>query len=108
MLHFKLSILQIYYFLPSLCVENDSICVWLPWALVAVQGLFCSWGEWGLLTAAASLVVEQQALEHVSFVSCGAMGLVTPWHVRSSQTGDRTCVLCIGRWILNCWTTREV
>ena len=84
------------------------ICVWLPWALVAAQGLSCSWGERGLLAAAASLVVEQQALEHVSFVSCGATGLVTPWHVGSSQTGDRTCVLCVGRWILNRWTTREV
>ena len=26
-------------------------------------------------------------------------GLVAPWHVRSSQTRDRTCVPCIGRWV---------
>ena len=26
----------------------------------------------------------------------------------SSLTRDQTCVLCIGRWILNHWTTREV
>ena len=26
----------------------------------------------------------------------------------SSRTRDWTCVLCIGRWILNHWTTREV
>ena len=26
----------------------------------------------------------------------------------SSQTRDQTCVLCIGRWILNHWTTRQV
>ena len=24
------------------------------------------------------------------------------------QTRDGTHVLCIGRWIFNCWTTREV
>ena len=29
------------------------------------------------------------------------MGLVAPWHGGSSQTRDRTHVLCIGRQILN-------
>ena len=29
------------------------------------------------------------------------MGLVSPWHVESSQTRDRTRVLCIGKQILN-------
>ena len=32
-------------------------------------------------------------------------GLVAPWHVGSSWTGDRTCVPCTGRRILNPWTT---
>ena len=36
------------------------------------------------------------------------MGLAAPWHVESSQTRDRTCVPCIGRWILYHWTTKEV
>ena len=36
------------------------------------------------------------------------MGLVAPRHVESSWTRDRTLVPCIGRWILNHWTTREV
>ena len=35
-------------------------------------------------------------------------GLVAPRHVGSSQTRDQTCVPCIGRWILNYWTTKEV
>ena len=35
------------------------------------------------------------------------MGLVAPWHVESSQTRDRTHVPCIGRQILNHWTSRE-
>ena len=36
------------------------------------------------------------------------MGLVAPQRVGSSQTRDRTHVPCIGREILNYWTTREV
>ena len=36
------------------------------------------------------------------------MGLVAPWHVESSQTGDQTHVACTGRWILNHWTPRDV
>ena len=36
------------------------------------------------------------------------MGLVAPQHVGSSRSRDRTHVSCIGRWILNHCTTREV
>ena len=36
------------------------------------------------------------------------MGIAAPWHVESSQTRDQTQVPCVGRWILNHWTTREV
>ena len=35
--------------------------------------------------------------------SCGA-----PWHVESSWTEDRTCVLCTGRWVYHSQTPREV
>ena len=35
------------------------------------------------------------------------MGLVDPQHIGSSQNRDRTHVLCIGRQILNHWTTIE-
>ena len=35
------------------------------------------------------------------------MSLVTPQHVESSKTRNRTHVPCIGRQILNHWTTRE-
>ena len=48
-----------------------------------------------------------QALEHVGSVVV-ARGLVAPKHVESSQTGNRTQVSCIGRWILNHCATREV
>ena len=39
--------------------------------------------------------------------STGPMGLVAPQHVESSWTRDRTCVTCIGRWVLIYWTIRE-
>ena len=35
-------------------------------------------------------------------------GLVALCHVASSWTRDQTHVPCVGRWILNQWTTREV
>ena len=37
-----------------------------------------------------------------------ATGLFAPWHLGSSQTRDRACVPCVGRWILNPWTARAV
>ena len=55
------------------------------------------------------------ALECVGFRSCGAWarqlwntGLAAPWHVEPSWTREETRVLCICRWSLNRWTTREV
>ena len=36
------------------------------------------------------------------------MSLVALQHVGNSQIRDRNHVPCIGRWILNHWTTKEV
>ena len=36
------------------------------------------------------------------------MGFAPPRHMDSSQTRNHTCFSCIGRWIPNHWTTREV
>ena len=59
-------------------------------------------------------------LQYAGFSYCGAWalglqtsvvvvpGLIAPWHVESSQSRDQTHVLCIGRQILNHWTTGEV
>ena len=41
-------------------------------------------------------------------LQCRPTGLVALRLVESFQTRDGTCVLCIGRWILICYTTREV
>ena len=68
-----------------------------------------------------------RALQSAGFSSCGTWaqqlllvgsrawaqqlwrtGLVAPRYVGSSWIRDQTSVPCIGRWILNCWTTREV
>ena len=75
-----------------------SSCSELSSSLVAVHRL---------LITVPSLVVEHgpsgvRALEAVVHrLSC-------LWHVESSQTRDRICVHCIGRRILNHWTSREI
>ena len=55
-------------------------------------------GRAGLLSAVASLW-GAEALE--------ALGPPAPQYAGSSWTKDGTCVLCIGRRILNHWTTQE-
>ena len=61
-----------------------------------VSGKICTRVQvsWALGTWASVAVVHR--------ASC------SPQHVGSSWTRDRTCVPCIGRQILNHWTTREV
>ena len=77
----------------------------------------CAWAssgfsEWGLLVLVThTLLVVVASLVGLSY--CGVQqswctGLAAPRHVESSQTKDRTCVPCIGRWILNHWPTRKV
>ena len=46
---------------------------------------------------------SSQALKH----RLRGGGAQPPWHMESSQTCDRTYVPCLGRWILNHWTTRD-
>ena len=95
---------------------HDFLKVFLKlYSVLAVLGLCCctrafsSCSEQGLLSscsAQASLVAEHgllgawaQYLWH--------MGLAAPRHVESSRPGMEP-VLCIGRQILNHWTTTEV
>ena len=52
------------------------------------------------------LLLQNSGSRCASFNSC--MGLVVPWHVGSSQTRDGTLDPCVGRLILNHWTTGEV
>ena len=106
----------------------DNICIDCVWLLFGVYGflwVFVATFKLSLVVVNRLLVVVNsccgaQAL-HVQLsvaVAHGlwsaqasvvvACGLVNPRHVGSSQTRDRTHVPCIGRRILNYWTTREV
>ena len=70
---------------------------------------FSSCGEQGPLFAVMSgLLIAVTSLVAARGLSFWCKGLVSPQHVGSSQTRDQTCVPCIGRRILNLWTTREV
>ena len=79
---------------------------------------FNIWLCWVFIAAASGFpVCSLQAPEHTGLgvavcgplSRCGAQAQLpcSLWDL-SSPTRDRTCVPCIGRWILNLWTTREV
>ena len=89
---------------------------WLCWVFVAACGLspvsraeaaliFC------LLIAVASLVERGLWGAQTSVLAVRGLSrvaqLAAPQHVVSSQTGDRTCVPCIGRQIPLLCATRE-
>ena len=82
---------------------------WLHWLFLLEPGLSLVEGLHSVCSVRAS---------HCSGFSCrgaqalGAhgqhMGLLALWHMGSSWTRDRIPVLCIGRWAVRHWTTREV
>ena len=83
--------------------------------------LLCSGFLW-LWRVRAALVAVCWLLIVADFSCCGAWilecrlqsadsvvvvhGSVPPRRVKSPQTRDQTCLLCIARWILNHWSTR--
>ena len=71
---------------------------WLCWVFLVVLEH---------LAAVASLVVDHW-LWGAQAQDLQWAGLVIPWHVESSWTGDQTCVSCMSRRTVNHWTTREV
>ena len=87
---------------------------------MVVLGLHCcvqasSCGEQG---AACSRSARASHCNGSSYCGAQALGcsdpvvvmyrLSCPGHMGSSRTRDRTGVRCIGRWVLNQWTTRKV
>ena len=70
------------------------------YSVVAVSGLL-------LLLNTGSRACRLRQLQYSGSVVV-LSGLVALRHVESSQTRDQTRVPCIGRWILNHWTTKEV
>ena len=93
--------------------KKNHLC--LCWVFIAVHGLSIV-----VVSRNYPLVVVQRLLITATslVVECGRSGvwasevvvhrLSCLWRVESSQTGDRTCVHCIGWRILNQWTTREI
>ena len=109
------------------------IYFWLHWVFIAACGLSlvaASGGQSSLRCRGFSLqcllLLCSTGSRHVGFSSCGTQaqqlwhegsraqaqqlwrtGLVAPQHVGSSRTRARTCVPCIGRWILNHYAIRK-
>ena len=87
---------------------------WLHWVFVAVCGpsrVATSGGYylWGMCFSLRCLLsLQSMGSRAHGLQKLWHMGLAAPWHVWSSQTRDQTRVPCIGRWILNHRTTREV
>ena len=101
------------------------IYFWLHWIFIALLGLalvVVSRGLsllWCLALLRWLLSLWSMGCRHMGLSSCCTqtpeLGLsscssdpVAPWHVESSQTRNRTHVLCIGRQTVIHWATREV
>ena len=99
-------ILSIYLFLAVL-----GLYCCTSFSLIAASGDSSLVAVCGLLLAATFLVAEHRLYgaqaQQLQFPGSRAQaqqlwytGLVPPWHVGSSWTGDRTHISCVGRWIL--------
>ena len=77
-------------------------CVGLP---LVVVGRGSPWLLCGLFVVASRLMAW--ALGHEAFSGCGGTSLAARRHMESFRTRHQTHVLCIGRQILYCLTTRE-
>ena len=78
-----------------------NLFIWLCWVSVAVRGLSLV-----VVSGGHALVAEHRLGTWASVIV--VTGLVASWHMGSSLTRDQTHIPCIGRWILNPWTTTEV
>ena len=82
------------------------IYLWLCWVFIAACELFLI-----AVSPGYSLAwYPRFSLRWLLFLGSkgSRMCLVVLWHVESPWTRDETSILCIGRWILDHWTTREV
>ena len=102
---FAYAFLFIYFFF--YIFFNDQLlilCIYLKYLSMAALGLPCNaraphCGDFSRCGA--------RALAH-ALLWLWCTDLVAPWHVGSSVTRDQMHVHCLGRWILNHRTTREV
>ena len=108
----------------SLLSTPCPVFIWLVWGdiyiyikiylFLTVLSLCCcfrassSFSYWGLLSSCGVQASCDGGFSYWGPWALGHVGLVALWNVESSWTRDGTCVPCIGRQILNHWTTREV
>ena len=80
------------------------ICLQLQWGFVAT----CAFSSCSVPLIVVASVIAEHGLSSTQAQQLRGTGLVATQHVESSCTRDRTHVLCIGTWLLNYCTTREV
>ena len=105
-------LIRFYEFI-SILFKNLFIFLWLCWVFIVSQA-FSNCSEQGLLSSCTARASHHGAFPccgtlalECTFISCGDRFSFAPWHVGFSWIRDRTHALCIGRQILNQWTTRK-
>ena len=78
-------------------------CTWALWQVGATLQL-----QWVVGLSLQGFSCWGHGLQAYGLQTLRNMGLVALRHVRFSWTKDRTRVPRIGKWILNCWTTRDI
>ena len=106
-----------YFFLPpihSLLKVSDFFLRFI-YLFLAVLCLCCCLQALSSCGKQGRVLIELQVSHCGDFSCCGAqtqqlwcMGIIALWPVGSSQTRNRTLVPCLGRQIINHWTTGEV
>ena len=76
----------------------------LLWCLALLRWLLSLWSMGSRYMGLSSCCTQTPEL---GLSSCSS-DPVAPWHMESSQTRNRTRVLCIGRQTVIHWATREV
>ena len=120
--HLYILINLLFYLFIFGCVGSSVLCVGFlqlrragislrcgAWA--SCGGFFCCGarvlGAWASVVVACGLRQLWLVGSRAQTQQLWCTGLVAPWHVGFSRTRARTCVPCIGRWILNHCATRE-
>ena len=109
---------QLDYFSNLLSYCISFLFFWLCWVFVAVHRLSLVVMSGGYSAAVCGLfLLRSMGFKCAGFGGCSSIAwaqwswhtiIVAPRHAVSSQTRDWMLVPCIGRWILNHWTTKEV
>ena len=94
-----------FYFIYLFTFGCDGSSLLLRLSLVRERGLRFSWGA---PASHCGVLLRSTGYRAHGLQWLQPAGLVAPRHMESPWTRDQICVPCIGRWLLNHWTTREV